>query len=202
MAGHGLVINYDTAAWTNIGIVDISRCQGTAPGGGGSAGIHRNGTGNGSSVTIGGGLVRDCDIAFKSTGAPLVEEISFKFVLVAGQSAFSGTAPANDGQDWTISGTTNGVYSGTKNKGTSPAVNSNITTEQTLTIPHRGITAPRFGKYSLLSMFDTATSMSTSTALQYAYIDNVDATNIYAKVKFSAASATDSAPRFNWEATV
>jgi hypothetical protein len=111
LAGHGLVINYNTAQWVNIGTVSIARCQGVAPGGLSSSAIWRNGSGNGSSIFIGGGLVRDCSVALRSNGAPRVEKLNFLVFLGAGQSIFAGDAAANDGQKWDISGTVDSAYS-------------------------------------------------------------------------------------------
>lgn len=112
-AGHGIVIDNDTAQWITINGGEIARCKGTAPDGLASSAIYRKTAGNGSMISIKAN-VRDCDVAFRSTGTPRLEKIELQCFLTSGQSLFAGTLPSNPGQDWDIKGTINGVFSSLK----------------------------------------------------------------------------------------
>ena len=142
-AGHGILIDNDTAQWITIGGGEIARCKGTAPDGLASSAIYRKTAGNGSMVSIKAN-VRDCDVAFRSTGTPRLEKIELQCFLNSGQSLFAGTLPTNQGQDWDIKGTINGVFSSLKSDNRLlPAESS------TLTIASGAVTVGLFSYYPI-----------------------------------------------------
>lgn len=148
------------------------------------------------------GKVANSAVGFRAVSAVRKELIDLDMRLVAGQIPFVGDPPTQTGQDWNIRADVNGTPKRSKANGTSDAFASNITTEQTITIPHGLIAAPRFGRAHLTSLYDTPTTIGGSAALQYAVITGSDDTNITAKVKFSTANAVDTAPRIGWMAEV
>lgn len=197
--GHGVVID---GSYNFLDLyVTARKINGTAPDANAASAIFRTASFSTRSYRM-SGYFRDCDVVFRSSGTPEAETLDFTYDLETGQLPFAGDVPTNAGQDWRFNGTVNAVAVKSKNKGASAAINSNITTEQTVTIAHGLMSAPSFGKYAAIGLLDTVTSMSTSTVLQYMYVQTVDSTNITVKVKFSTASGTDTAPRVLWQAEV
>lgn len=199
-AGHGLVIDNDSAQWVTIRGGEIARCKGTAPDGLASSGIYRKTTGNGSSVKI-DCSVRDCDVAFRSTGTPRVERIDVQFFLGAGQLPFAGDARTQLGQEWNIRGVVDGVQKVSRFMGVTASFVANITTKQTLTVAHNLIYAPPFGKYHPTGLVDTPTSL-TDGAVAFINATSADATNITIEFKMATANSSDSAPRVGFIAEI
>lgn len=197
--GHGVVID-GSANFIDLD-VKATEINGTAGDALPASAVYRKASFNTRGMRI-RGFATNCDVAFRSSGTPLSELVDIQYYLNSGQVPFSGDVRINEGQRWNLSGTVNGTFSGSRNSGASNAINSNITTEQTVTIAHGLIAAPAFGRYSAVGLLDTVTSMSTSTVLQYMYVQSADATNITIRVKFSTASGTDTAPRVLWQAEV
>lgn len=198
--GHGIVI--DGAA--NFIDLDVNCTEflGTGPDANAASAIFRKATFNTRGMRI-RGFVTNCDVAFRSSGTPRSEEVNIQYYTTdTGALAFAGDVRSNEGQRWDISGTINGTFKGSKNSGASSAIDSSITTVQTVTIAHGLIAAPAFGRYSVVGLIDTVTSMDTGAVLQQMYVQTVDTTNITAKVKFATGSATNTAPRVLWQAEV
>jgi len=190
-AGHGILIDNDSEQWISIRGGEIARCKGTAPDGLASSAVYRKTTGNGSNVRIEVNI-RDCDVGFRSSGTPRLEDIDIQAFLNTGQTLFAGDVRTNNGQRWDVRGTINGVWKGSKVDLTF-TFDSTLTTEQTLSVAHNLIAAPSFGRI-------TATLVDDGTALTGAntpifFVGDRDATNITVKYKQGSATGANTTPR-------
>lgn len=192
-AGHGLYIDNDTAQWITIRGGEIARCKGTAADGLASSGVYRKTAGNGSSVII-NAAVRDCDVAFRSTGTPRVETINLQFFLGAGQLPFAGDPRNQLGQKWDISGVVDGVQKVSRNIIYVGPFNSNSASPQSLTGAHNLIYAPPFGKYFPGNIIDSPTSM-TAGRVGFINIPTVDANNVTVEFQMGTVNGVDTQPR-------
>ena len=199
-AGHGIFIDMDNAAWVTIGGGEIARCKGTAPDGLASSAVYRKGTETGSMLSIKAN-VRDCDVVFRSDGAPYVEEVDLQYYLNAGQLPFVGTVRTNITQEWNIRGRLGATrkvshFEGAPNEA---IFDPTLTTKQTLTIPHNLIHAPGFGRYQVTGILDTPSSM-TAGRVGFVQVVGADDTNITVEVQMATANGSNTAPRVTIQA--
>lgn len=191
-AGHGIYIDNDQAQWITINGGEVARCKGTAPDGLASSGVYRKTTGTGSNVTV-KVQVRDCDVGFRSAGTPRLETIDIQAYLNTGQTMFTGDVRTNNGQNWDVRGTINGVWKGSKVR-LAATFDSTLTTVQSVVVNHSLIAEPRFGGISL-AFVDIGTGINLVDGMPGIKIAAYDATSITVEYKQAVATGSDTVPR-------
>lgn len=187
LPGHGLVIDAGAAFYDLKGGM-ITLCRGTAGDSTPSAAVVRNTTGYGSIET----QVINCDNVFQSGAAPTSEAISITFTCQSSDTAFSGTARANSGQNWNISGVLGTTYKGSKWQGALTFA-SNVAGVQTASLAHSLISAPGFGRVTA-ALVDTDSHMTPSAKPTF-LITEASATQISAEFEISTPTGSNTTPR-------
>lgn len=187
LPGHGLVIDAGAAFYDLKGGM-ITLCRGTAGDSTPSAAVFRNTTGFGSIEA----QVINCDNVFRSGAAPTSESISISFTCQSSDTAFSGTARTNNGQNWNISGVLGTTYKGSKWQG-ALTFNSAVAGVQTASATHGLISAPGFGRITA-ALVDTDTRMSPSAKPTF-LITEASATQISAEFEISTPTGSNTTPR-------
>ena len=192
-AGHGLVVEAGADFIQMLGGI-VHQCQGEADDTLDSTAVLRKSTGN-KNVEIEAEVVQ-CDVVFNSDGTPHNEKIKIRYRIDSDQAPLLGTIRSLPGQIWDISGHVgngngNNNWYGSRSD-LSFTFDSTINTEQSVTVPHRLIGTPAFGKMQC-SLADTDTALNV--AVERYFIAAYDGTNITVKYKQASATGANTTPR-------
>ena len=187
-AGHGIKV---TGNIFNVAQFIVQTLTGTSGEDGEvSTALIRDSAANSRIFSIKGGEIISCDLAFAAQGtAPIIETIEFNANnctdIVVGTKS-------NITQQWRIAATTKDNVTKSSMWSGAGAVSTNITTHQSITIPHKLVATPPLSAITL-TLTDTFTAISnTPTAkVQYMYISSGDSTNIIVHFKMEVATTAD-----------